>query len=432
VFSWAEIDAALPDASVISRRRTARSGHSAFWHAWNLGSRGHLPRLDDDCFPLRRRHIVHRPTATTSSTRRPWASLRPRAAACAGGLPYRGQGVPRRCPRPAWGCGWARRTSMPSPPSRAWRRRSPWPMSRRGSLSSRQYFPMSGDEPGRSGARVRVPHVLRADGAPVSPYGPLRRHLGAGSSCSGIFRHLGYAITVGRPGDPPTRRALGPLRETWVKEAPGKWGPTSTSGRTIDAIELTARHPLGRDGPRSATAPRWRGRPVPRRMGALDRDLVRRCSTAWRHLAPWCSREWARERLTVTIHGRQRVRRPAGCGRGPPGHRVAHPPSTTPTRGPLVDLVRRPFRRDRSGPRNQIAAALRIRRVQKGSERALKVGAGDPRHRRRHPRRPREPSHPPVRRQATAVIHPRRHPAIPTPRAPTDARFSCVSTTTLP
>lgn len=49
LFSWAEIDTAIRDASIISRRDSAIRAFG-FWHAWHEGAEV-IVTLDDDCYP---------------------------------------------------------------------------------------------------------------------------------------------------------------------------------------------------------------------------------------------------------------------------------------------------------------------------------------------------------------------------------------------
>ena len=55
VYSWLEIDRALPQAWIISRGDSAIRSYG-FWKAWDMGA-DHIFSLDDDCLPVAENHL---------------------------------------------------------------------------------------------------------------------------------------------------------------------------------------------------------------------------------------------------------------------------------------------------------------------------------------------------------------------------------------
>jgi Reversibly glycosylated polypeptide len=230
VFSWAEIDEILPDASIISRQDSAIRSFG-FWHAWNAGAEI-IFTLDDDCYPAGddvvgdHRDNLYRTPAWQSSV----SGLRVR------GLPYVNSGVLRdvHVSMGLWRgapdldaittlAGGGTAVSIAGAQTRV--------------MSSHQYFPLSGMN---LAFRREVACLMYF--APMGVGEPFRRFddIWCGLGVQRICRHLGYSITCGRPLI-DHRRASDPLVNL-VKEAPGV-AANEHVWEAIDAIELTERDP---------------------------------------------------------------------------------------------------------------------------------------------------------------------------------------------
>lgn len=230
--SWAEIDAALDDPSIISRQDSAIRSYG-FWRAWQQDAEI-VFTLDDDCFPLtpgfveRHRDNLYRTPAWQSSV--PGMRVR--------GLPYRHQGILRDV-QVSVGL-WRGIPDVDAVTTLA----APAALPSIGEVHTRvmapaQYFPMSG-----------MNLAFRRDVAclmyfpPMGLGRPFRRFddIWAGLVVQRICRHLGMSITCGEPVV-DHRRASDPFVNL-AKEAPGI-GVNETLWETIDAVELTAADPAG-------------------------------------------------------------------------------------------------------------------------------------------------------------------------------------------
>jgi hypothetical protein len=229
VFSWAEIDARLPDPAIISREDSAIRSFG-FWHAWATGAEI-IFTLDDDCFPAEEdfvglhRENLYRTPAWQSSV----VGMRVR------GLPYRNEGVLRdvQVSMGLWrGCpdidaittlAGVQSASIAGTGTRV--------------MPATQYFPLSGMN---LAFRREVACLMYF--APMGRGQPYRRFddIWCGLVLQRICRHLGYAITCGQPLI-DHRRASDPFVNL-VKEAPGIVA-NEHAWEAIDAVELSGRDP---------------------------------------------------------------------------------------------------------------------------------------------------------------------------------------------
>ncbi|MFL5891561.1 MAG: hypothetical protein ACJ75I_02370 [Solirubrobacterales bacterium] len=231
-FSWAEIDALLPEPWIISRNDAAIRSFG-FWRAWATGAEIILT-LDDDCFPagddlvpLHRKNLYRTPRWESSV---PGMRVR--------GLPYRNlgtlpdvqvsMGLWRGCPdldAVTTLAAAAPAASVADAPTRV--------------MSAEQYFPLSG---------MNV--AFRRDVAclmyfpPMGRQQPFRRFddIWGGLVLQRICRHLGYSIVCGRPFV-DHRRASDPFANL-SKETPGIVA-NERVWEAIDAVELGSSDPLG-------------------------------------------------------------------------------------------------------------------------------------------------------------------------------------------
>ena len=234
VFAWRDIDAALPDPSIISR---GDSGIRAFgfWRAWQLGAET-IFTLDDDCYPssddLVAGHLrnLHETPAWQSSV----PGLRVR------GLPYRNFGGPlhvdvsvglwvghpdldavQALANPAAEAGGSLVSAIDSRV-----------------MPSEQYFPMSGMNVAvRREAACLMYYPPMGKG---SPYGRFD-DIWCGLVVQRICRHLRHSIVCGRPVV-EHRRASDPFVNL-VREAPGI-GANEEIWERIDSVDLRADTPL--------------------------------------------------------------------------------------------------------------------------------------------------------------------------------------------
>ncbi len=230
--SWAEIDAALPDPSIISRQDSAIRSFG-FWRAWATGAEI-IFTLDDDCFPLgdgfveAHRENLYRTPAWQSSV--PGMRVR--------GLPYRNTGVLRdvHVSMGLW-------RGVPDIDSITTLAADGAPIAPIGPVQTRvmpsaQYFPLSG-----MNVAFRREVACLMYFPPMGRGRPFRRFddIWGGLALQRICRHLGLSITCGEPVV-DHRRASNPFVNL-EKEAPGIVANEHV-WETIDAIELTAREPL--------------------------------------------------------------------------------------------------------------------------------------------------------------------------------------------
>ena len=229
-FSWTEIDAILPDPTIVSRRDSAIRSFG-FWRAWIPGAQI-IFTLDDDCYPTdddlveTHRDNLYRTPAWTSSV--PGMRVR--------GLPYRNVGVLRDVyvSMGLWRgypdldaintlIGAEGRTSLLHAGTRV--------------MPSRQYFPMSGMN---LAFRREVACLMYF--APMGQGQPYARFddIWCGTVLQRICRHLGYSIVCGEPLV-DHRRASDPFVNL-VKEAPGVRA-NEHLWEVIDSVSLTADQP---------------------------------------------------------------------------------------------------------------------------------------------------------------------------------------------
>ncbi len=266
VFSWAEIDALLPEPWIISRMDSAVRAFG-FWKAWTDGAQT-IFTVDDDCYPLdpdfvgeHRRNLEATPAWQSTI---PGMRLR--------GLPYRNLGtltdtvvsvglwthtpdvdaIHALAGAPHLGDGELTRIATRVMPAA-------------------QYFPMSGMNVAvrREVACLMYYPLMGRD----SPFGRFD-DIWCGLAVQRICRHLGLAITCGRPLV-EHQRASDPFVNL-VKEAPGisvnEW-----LWEVVDAVELRARDPLACMRELGAGLAAYRGR---------EEEYVRRWGVA---IGAWCA-----------------------------------------------------------------------------------------------------------------------------------------------
>jgi hypothetical protein len=229
-FSWAEIDAMLPDPSIISRQDSAIRSFG-FWRAWATGAEI-IFTLDDDCFPTDDDFVaLHRENLDRTPA---WQSSVPGMRVR--GLPYDNTGVLRdvQVSMGLWrGCpdidsvmtlaGVQSAVSVAEAGTRV--------------MPAAQYFPLSGMN---LAFRREVACLMYFP--PMGRGQPYRRFddIWCGLAVQRICRHLGYSIVCGRPLV-DHRRASNPFTNL-VKEAPGIVANEHV-WETIDAVKLSAAEP---------------------------------------------------------------------------------------------------------------------------------------------------------------------------------------------
>jgi hypothetical protein len=233
IFSWQEIEAELPDPSIISR---GDSGIRAFgfWKAWQLGAEA-IFTLDDDCHPstddLVAGHLrnLHETPAWESSV----PGLRVR------GLPYRNLGgpLPVDVSVGLW-LGHPDIDAIQSLASGANVAGSLLSEVRSRVMPSEQYFPMSG-----MNLAVRREAACLMYFPPMGHESPYRRFddIWCGLVVQRVCRHLRRSIVCGRPMV-EHKRASDPFANL-AKEAPGIEANERT-WETIDAVEFHGETPL--------------------------------------------------------------------------------------------------------------------------------------------------------------------------------------------
>jgi hypothetical protein len=229
-FSWAEIDAMLPDPSIISRQDSAIRSFG-FWRAWATGAEI-IFTLDDDCFPTGDDFVrVHRDNLYRTPA---WQSSVPGLRVR--GLPYRNAGVLRDV-QVSMGL-WrgspdldAVTTLAGGQPSAA--------IAGTGTrvMPAEQYFPLSGMNLAfrrEVTCLMYFPPMGRGQ-----PYGRFD-DIWCGIVLQRICRHLGYSIVCGQPLV-DHRRTSDPFSNL-TKEAPGI-AANEHVWETIDRVELSGDDP---------------------------------------------------------------------------------------------------------------------------------------------------------------------------------------------
>jgi hypothetical protein len=233
VFSWREIEAELPEPSIISR---GDSGIRAFgfWKAWELGAEA-IFTLDDDCHPSGddlvgdHLHNLYETPAWESSV----PGLRVR------GLPYRNFGgpLPVDVSVGLW-VGHPDLDAVQSLANHAEMAGSLVSEVRSRVMPSEQYFPMSG-----MNLAVRREAACLMYFPPMgndSPYGRFD-DIWCGLVVQRICRHLRRSIVCGRPVV-DHKRASDPFANL-SKEAPGI-GANERMWERVDAVALRGGTPL--------------------------------------------------------------------------------------------------------------------------------------------------------------------------------------------
>jgi reversibly glycosylated polypeptide/UDP-arabinopyranose mutase len=259
-YSWAEIDALVPDPAIISRRDSAIRSFG-FWRAWLDGAEV-IHTLDDDCFPsdegivdLHHANLFGTPAWTTTV---PGMRVR--------GLPYRNTGVLTNV-LVSMGL-WRGSPDLDAITTLS----EGASIAEIGDIDTRvmpstQYFPLSGMN--LAFRREAAPLMYFAPMGEGQPYGRFD-DIWCGLTLQRVCRHLGASLTCGRPLVHHQRAS-----DPWVnlvKEAPGVVANEKV-WETLDAIELTA------------TAPRECMAEVGAGLAANDDEYV----AGWgRSIVSWC------------------------------------------------------------------------------------------------------------------------------------------------
>jgi Reversibly glycosylated polypeptide len=234
LFSWREIEAQLPEPSIISR---GDSGIRAFgfWKAWEMGAEA-IFTLDDDCYPshddLVGDHLrnLHETPA--------WASTVPGLRVR--GLPYRNFGGP--LPVDVSVGLWLGHPDLDAVQSLANHAQTAGNLVsevRSRVMPSEQYFPMSGMNLAvRREAACLMYFPPMGDGSPFGRFDDIW----CGLVVQRICRHLRRPIVCGRPMV-EHQRASDPFANL-IKEAPGI-DANERMWERIDAVELQGGTPLG-------------------------------------------------------------------------------------------------------------------------------------------------------------------------------------------
>jgi Reversibly glycosylated polypeptide len=234
VYSWAEIEAELPDPAIISRRDSAIRGFG-FWKAWQRGAEV-IATLDDDCYPhgdgfieSHRRNLERTPR---------WSSTVPGLRVR--GLPYRNVG--RLNAAVSMGL-WDGNPDLDAVQTLAngITEDDVRLVTAAGTrvLPSEQYFPISSMNLAVRGAVACLMYYPPMGlGSPFSRFDDIW----CGLVLQRVCRHLRLSIVCGSPLV-DHRRASDPFVNL-EKEGTGI-GANERVWELIDAIELTASTPLG-------------------------------------------------------------------------------------------------------------------------------------------------------------------------------------------
>jgi len=234
LFSWAEIDAELPEPAIISRRDSAIRAFG-FWKAWSRGART-IVTLDDDCHP-RADGFVEAHNANLHATPR-WSTTVPGLRVR--GLPYRNLGLlPVAVSVGLWDVNpdLDAVQTLANGVTDADVRRAAEAGTR--VLPAEQYFPISS-----MNLAVRREVACLMYYPPMGLGSPFARFddIWCGLVLQRVCRHLRLPIVCGAPLV-DHRRASDPFVNL-NKEGPGI-GANEHIWQAVDAVELTATTPLG-------------------------------------------------------------------------------------------------------------------------------------------------------------------------------------------
>jgi reversibly glycosylated polypeptide/UDP-arabinopyranose mutase len=236
VYSWAEIDTALAEPRIISRRDSAIRAFG-FWVAWQRGAEL-IVTLDDDCYPAAGSDLMAEHAANLDATPA-WQSTVPGLRVR--GLPYRNLGTLRR--RAAVSVGlWRGIPDLDAINALAHGSAAGGELVAAATtrvMGAEQLFPMSG-----MNLAVRREAACLMYYPPMGEDSPYRRFddIWCGLVVQRICRHLGLPIVCGRPFV-DHQRASNPFANL-EKEAAGV-SANEHVWELVDAIELTAPTPLG-------------------------------------------------------------------------------------------------------------------------------------------------------------------------------------------
>jgi reversibly glycosylated polypeptide/UDP-arabinopyranose mutase len=230
-FSWAEIDAMLPEPSIISRQDSAIRSFG-YWRAWATGAEV-IFTLDDDCFPTEEDLVaVHRDNLYRTPA---WQSSVPGLRVR--GLPYRNARVLRDV-HVSMGL-WRGSPDLDAVMTLAGGQpEAPLAGVLTRVMSPGQYFPLCGMN---LAFRREVACLMYSP--PMGRGQPFARFddIWCGLVVQRICRHLHFSITCGRPLV-DHRRASDPFANL-TKEAPGIT-VNEHLWEAIDAVELSGDEPV--------------------------------------------------------------------------------------------------------------------------------------------------------------------------------------------
>jgi reversibly glycosylated polypeptide / UDP-arabinopyranose mutase len=235
VHSWAEIDAAIPEPEIISRRDSAIRAFG-FWVAWRRGAEV-VFTLDDDCLPAEGSDLVAEHLANLEATPA-WQSTVPGLRVR--GLPYRNLGTLN--PAPALSVGlWTGIPDLDAINALAKGTGSGAELVDAATtrvMAPQQLFPMSGMNLALRGELACLMYY-----PPMGEGSPYRRFddIWCGLVVQRVCRHLGLPIVCGRPFV-EHRRASNPFANL-EKEAAGVTA-NERAWELVDSIELSASEPL--------------------------------------------------------------------------------------------------------------------------------------------------------------------------------------------